>query len=85
MLIYLALVNVLAFVLFGIDKYKAQHDRWRIREATLIGIAVIGGSVGAWLGMLLWHHKTQHLKFRFGLPLILLLHLLVAITLYLKA
>ena len=85
MLIYLALINVLAFVLFGIDKYKAQHDRWRIREATLIGIAVIGGSVGAWLGMLLWHHKTQHLKFRFGLPLILLLHLLVAITLYLKA
>ena len=85
MLIYLALVNVLAFVLFGIDKYKAQHDRWRIREATLIGIAVIGGSVGAWLGMLLWHHKTQHLKFRFGLPLILLLQLLVAITLYLKA
>ena len=75
MLIYLALVNVLAFLLFGIDKYKAQHDRWRIREATLIGIAVIGGSVGAWLGMLLWHHKTQHLKFRFGLPLILLLHL----------
>ena len=84
MLIYLAVVNVLAFVLFGIDKYKARHDRWRIREATLIGIAVIGGSVGAWLGMLLWHHKTQHLKFRFGLPLILLLHLsaLLAFILY---
>ena len=84
MLIYLALVNLLAFVMFGIDKYKAQHDRWRIREAKLIGIAVIGGSVGAWLGMLLWHHKTQHLKFRFGLPFILLLHLasLLAFILY---
>ena len=79
MMIYLAVVNVLAFVLFGIDKYKAKHDRWRIKEATLIGIAVIGGSAGAWLGMRVWHHKTQHNQFKYGLPLILLIQIAAAI------
>ena len=79
MMIYLAVVNVLAFVLFGIDKYKAKHDRWRIKEATLIGIAVIGGSAGAWLGMRVWHHKTQHNQFKYGIPLILLIQITAAI------
>ena len=79
MMIYLAVVNVLAFILFGIDKYKAKHDRWRIKEATLIGIAVIGGSAGAWLGMRVWHHKTQHNQFKYGLPLILLIQIAAAI------
>ena len=80
MMIYLAVVNVLAFVLFGIDKYKAKHDRWRIKEATLIGIAVIGGSAGAWLGMRVWHHKTQHNHFKYGIPLILLIQIAAAVT-----
>ena len=79
MMIYLAVVNVLAFVLFGIDKYKAKHDRWRIKEATLIGIAVIGGSAGAWLGMRVWHHKTQHNQFKYGIPLIFLIQIAAAI------
>jgi uncharacterized membrane protein YsdA (DUF1294 family) len=80
MMIYLAVVNVLAFFLFGIDKYKAKHDRWRIKEATLIGIAVIGGSAGAWLGMRVWHHKTQHNQFKYGIPFIMLMQIAAAIT-----
>ncbi|MBR6829639.1 MAG: DUF1294 domain-containing protein [Paludibacteraceae bacterium] len=76
-LIYLATLNVLTFVLYGIDKYKARHDRWRISEATLLGLAVLGGAIGAWLGIRIWHHKTQHAIFRYGVPLILLAQLAV--------
>lgn len=64
-------INVVTFFLYGIDKWKARRDKWRISEATLLGLAVIGGSIGAWLGMKVWHHKTLHKKFRYGLPLIL--------------
>ena len=71
-LIYLVAINVVTFVVYGIDKYKAVHSKWRIPESTLIGLAVIGGSVGAWLGMKFWHHKTLHAKFRFGIPIILI-------------
>ena len=53
------------------DKQKAKHHAWRIPEATLLGIAAIGGSIGAILGMRLFRHKTRHLKFALGLPLIL--------------
>lgn len=74
-LIYLAVINIAAFFLYGIDKWKARHDKWRITEARLLWIAVAGGSIGALLGMKVWHHKTQHAKFRFGLPAILILQL----------
>ncbi|MBR1803544.1 MAG: DUF1294 domain-containing protein [Muribaculaceae bacterium] len=67
---YLVVINVVAFVAYGIDKWKARHGRWRIREAMLLGVAVLGGSVGAWAGMLVWRHKTRHVKFRYGIPLI---------------
>ena len=53
-------------------KWKAKQGSWRISEATLLILAVIGGSIGAMLGMKVWHHKTQHKKFKYGLPLILL-------------
>lgn len=76
-LIYLATLNVLTFVLYGIDKYKARHDRWRISETNLLGLAVLGGAIGAWLGIRIWHHKTQHAIFRYGVPLILLAQLAV--------
>ena len=66
----LVAVNVLTFILFGIDKWKAGRSRWRISEATLIRLSLLGGSAGAWLGMKIWHHKTLHNKFRFGIPLI---------------
>ena len=70
-LIYFLAINVVTFFLYGIDKWKARRDKWRISEATLLGLAVIGGSIGACLGMKVWHHKTLHNKFRYGLPLIL--------------
>jgi uncharacterized membrane protein YsdA (DUF1294 family) len=58
--------------MYGIDKWKAKHNKWRIPEATLLGLAVVGGSVGAWLGMKVWHHKTMHKKFKYGIPFILM-------------
>ncbi len=70
-LIYLVAMNVVTFFMYGIDKWKAKRSKWRISEATLLGLAVIGGSIGAWLGMRVWHHKTMHKKFQFGIPLII--------------
>lgn len=72
---YLLAINAVAFFAYGIDKLKAKRGKWRIPEATLLLLAIIGGSIGAWLGMKVWHHKTMHKKFRYGLPLILLLQL----------
>ena len=80
LLFYLAAINIFAFFLYGIDKWKARHDKWRVTEARLLSISLLGGSVGAFLGMKVWHHKTQHNKFRFGLPLILILHLAIGIA-----
>lgn len=77
-LLYLGVMNLVAFVTFGIDKYKAGKGRWRIPESRLLRLALLGGSVGAWLGMKVWHHKTLHKKFKYGLPAILFLHLLLA-------
>ena len=54
---YLLAVNIVTFILYGIDKYKAKKGKWRISEATLLTMAAIGGSIGAWAGMRLWHHK----------------------------
>lgn len=78
---YLLLVNVIAFVMYGIDKRRAKKDAWRIPEARLLLVAAAGGSVGAWLGMKVWRHKTLHKKFRYGVPAIFLLQ--VALALYL--
>lgn len=77
-LIYLALVNAAAFAAMGLDKWKARHDRWRIRERTLFLLAILGGCPGAILGILLFRHKTRHWYFRYGLPAILLLQLAAA-------
>ena len=72
LLYYFVCVNVLTFFVYGIDKWQARQGKWRISEATLLLLAVIGGSISAWLGMRVWHHKTMHKKFKYGLPLILL-------------
>ena len=69
---YLMVINIVTFLVYGIDKIKAKQGSWRISEATLLIFAVIGGSIGAMLGMKVWHHKTMHKKFKYGLPLILL-------------
>ncbi len=79
MLIYLIAINIVTFAVYGIDKYKARHDMWRIPESTLLLLAVIGGSIGAWCGMKAWHHKTLHKKFRYGIPAILILQLAAAL------
>lgn len=81
-LYYLLVVNTLTFLLYGIDKYKAKKARWRIPEATLLMMAVIGGSIGAWAGMRLWHHKTLHKKFKYGIPLIILLQVVLVFYLH---
>ena len=62
-------------LVYGIDKWKAKQGSWRILEDTLLILAVIGGSIGALLGMRVWHHKTMHKKFKYGLPLILLVQI----------
>lgn len=81
---YLLLVNIAAFVMFGIDKYRAVHDRWRIPEARLLTSAVIGGSIGALMGMMVWRHKTLHLKFVLGVPAIILIQAAAAYMLFFR-
>ena len=76
--IYLILVNAVAFLLMLIDKQKAKKKKWRIPEATLIGSAAIGGSIGALAGMYTFRHKTKHPKFTVGIPVILVLQLILA-------
>ena len=78
---YLLAINIATFFLYGIDKYKARKGRWRISEATLLMMAVIGGSIGAWAGMRLWHHKTMHKKFKYGIPIIIILQVTIAVYL----
>lgn len=70
---YLLAINIITFAVYGFDKWKARNDRWRTPESTLLLLAFFGGSIGALLGMQVWHHKTQHWKFRLGVPLILVL------------
>ena len=79
-LIYLLLINVIAFIMYGADKSKAKKHAWRTPEATLIGVAVIGGSIGALAGMFFFHHKTKHIKFRLGLPVIFIAQIVAVIA-----
>lgn len=74
----LIVINVLTFFIYGIDKWKARRNKWRISEAALLWLAVAGGSIGALSGMKVWHHKTMHKKFKYGLPAILLLQVALA-------
>lgn len=79
MLVYLAIINIVAFIMFGIDKFKAKHSMWRTPERVLMLAAFVGGSIGALSGMLLFRHKTRHKLFIIGVPMILLLQLLLII------
>lgn len=80
-LIYLAIINLVAFILFGVDKKRARRQEWRISEKSLFLPALLFGSVGAILGMHLFHHKTRHWYFRYGLPLILIVQIALAVLL----
>ena len=81
LVLYLLLINALAFALMGIDKSRARRRAWRIPEKALFLAAAAGGSIGAIAGMFAFRHKTKHLRFVLGLPLILLLHLTAALLL----
>ena len=78
---YFLAVNITSFLLYGIDKFKARKNLWRISEATLLTMAAIGGSIGAWAGMRLWHHKTMHKKFKYGIPIIIIIQVALAVYL----
>lgn len=76
---YLLIINALGFLLMLVDKWKARKNRWRVRESTLLLIAALGGSVGSLAGMYLFRHKTRHLKFTLGIPLILAAQCIAAV------
>ncbi|MCI9314010.1 MAG: DUF1294 domain-containing protein [Lachnospiraceae bacterium] len=80
-IIYLAGINLLSFVVMGVDKYKARKRAWRIPESTLFVLALIGGSVGSIAGMHLFRHKTRHWYFLYGMPAILILQVIIVIAL----
>ena len=81
-LYYLLAVNIATFLLYGIDKYKAKKGKRRISEATLLTMAAIGGSIGAWAGMRLWHHKTMYKKFKHGIPVIMIMQVCLVVYLH---
>ena len=79
---YLIAVNVLAFVLMGVDKRRAKQNAWRIPEKTLFGLSLLGGSAGTWAGMYAFRHKTKHWYFVKGMPLIFFIHVVIACVIY---
>lgn len=82
--IYLIAINIATFFVYGIDKWKARRSKWRIPESTLLTLAVLGGSIGAFIGMRTWHHKTMHNKFKYGVPLIINLQVVLAVYIYIR-
>ena len=81
---YLAAVNLVTFTVYGVDKAKARRGAWRVSEKTLFLLPLLGGSVGALLGMLVFRHKTKHWYFVWGIPLILLAQIALAVWVYFK-
>lgn len=81
---YFIIINIAGFASMGIDKAKAKKHAWRIPEATLFSIALLGGSIGSILGMQVFRHKTKHWYFAIGMPVIALLQLALAIVIYIK-
>lgn len=81
---YLLIINAAGFVLMLADKHKARKNKWRIPEATLMGTAALGGSIGVLAGMYTVRHKTKHLKFTLGVPLILAAQVMLALYLFCK-
>lgn len=83
-LLYLLIINAIGFALMLVDKHKARKNLWRIPEATLMTAAALGGSIGCLIGMYTVRHKTRHLKFTLGIPLILSAQIALALFLLLK-
>ncbi|MCM1145400.1 MAG: DUF1294 domain-containing protein [Blautia sp.] len=80
-ILYLVIINFIGFAIMGIDKRKARKRAWRIPESTLFIIALIGGSLGSLIGMHLFHHKTRHWYFLYGIPVILFLQIAAVLIL----
>lgn len=79
LLVYLFIINAVGFAVMLADKYKAKKNLWRIPEATLLGIAIVGGSIGVYAGMRLFRHKTLHPKFSIGVPIILAIQIILCV------
>lgn len=77
LIIYIIIINIITFSVFGIDKLKAVKDKWRIPEKVLFLLSIVGGSVGGLLGMYTFRHKTQKPAFRFGIPSILIVQIVL--------
>ena len=82
--IYLILINAVSFLLMLIDKYKARKKLWRISEGLLLSTAFAGGSLGALIGMYMVRHKTKHLQFVLGIPIMLVIHIMIAVAILYK-
>jgi hypothetical protein len=80
MIYYLLIINIITFIIYGIDKYKSIKHKYRISEATLIILAILGGSVGAFFGMIVFHHKTKKKKFIILIPIIMLLWVYILVS-----
>lgn len=75
--IWMGFISMIGFILMGIDKAKAKKGAWRIPEKTLLGMALLGGGVGIWLGMEIFHHKTKHWYFKYGVPVFCILEFII--------
>lgn len=84
LIIYVSVMSLIAFAAFGLDKYKAKADKWRTPEKTLFLLAILGGGIGAFLGMQIFRHKTQHKQFVIGIPLIMIAQLALFAWLWVK-
>ena len=81
-LAYLLIMNIAGLSVMGIDKAKAKHHAWRIPETTLFLVSLLGGSIGTWAGMYLFRHKTKHWYFVLGMPVILVIHIVIAVYVF---
>ena len=84
LVIYLCIINVLSFLFMLVDKRKAIKNAWRIPERTLLSLCALGGSLGGLLAMKLVRHKTKHLRFSIGIPVMLVIHIFALIYLYIR-
>lgn len=84
LLVYLLVLNIIGFIMMGIDKRRAKKGKWRISEARLMLCVVFGGSIGAFLGMKCFRHKTKHPKFYVGIPVILVVQVLAVVWVWMK-
>ena len=81
-LLYIVLINVATILIYGVDKLKAKRNLWRVPESALFLLAVAGGSIGAWTGIKVWRHKTLHKRFKYGIPLIVIVHITISFYFY---